>query len=349
MKRPLFFLEALLCCLLFPALPAGAGEFTDGRIRLVLHEETGRFSLYYMDDISRESFTPLFVDQDPRTSFFSLLLNDRSYRLGESAAFRFRRDQAGAAPSFVFESSFLRVIEDFSFIKTAGSSLSNGIQITLTLENLSPREVSLGLRFLLDSSLGEGKNTLPPFLTDKRALDSETVISPKDGDLWWISRNDRVSLMGSIGAGVEQGPDLVVFANWKRLNEVPWKISPVQGRNFNYLPYSIGDSAVCYYYEPRLLSRGDTLSYTILLSAEDEQGFTAYSAGAGDDLSRLLRETVPLPEIPAADSKQEDLFLLQELIDRIDRYLAGEIDITEEDLAAMETVISRLKARYGLP
>jgi hypothetical protein len=29
--------------------------------------------------------------------------------------------------------------------------------------------------------------------------------------------------------------------------------------------------------------------------------------------------------------------------------VAGEIDITEEDLAAMETVITRLKARYGLP
>jgi hypothetical protein len=155
--------------------------------------------------------------------------------------------------------------------------------------------------------------------------------------------------MGSIGTGVERGPDLVVFSNLKRLNDVTWKISSVPGRNFNYLPYSIGDSAVCYYYEPRPLSRGDILSYTILLSAEDENGFTAYSAGAGDDLSRFLRETVPLPEVSSADSKQADLFLLRELINRIDRYVAGEISITEEDLAAMETVITRLKVRYGLP
>jgi hypothetical protein len=346
MRRSLLF---RLFFLLSLVPPLGAAEFADGRIRLVLHEDTGRFSLYYMDDLSRGSFAPLFVDQDPRTSFFSLLLNDRSYRLGESSAFRFRRNEAGPAPSFIFESSFLRVIEDFSFIKTAGSSLVNGIQITVTLENLSPREAYLGLRFLVDTSLGEGKNTSPPFLTDKRTLDSETLITPKDDDLWWISRNDRLSLMGSISAGVEQGPDLVVFANWKRLNEVPWKISPVPGRNFNYLPYSIGDSAVCYYYEPRPLSRGDILSYTILLSVEDEKGFTSYATGSQDDLSWFLRETVPLPEIPAEDSKHADLLLLQDLISRIDRYVAGEISITEEELAAMETVMARLKARYGLP
>jgi hypothetical protein len=334
-------------------VPGGleAADFTNGRIRLTLHDDTGRFSLYYMEDLSRETFAPLFVDQDPRTSFFSLILNDRSYRLGESSAFRFRRDEAGAVPSFIFESAFLRVVENFSFIKTAGSSLANGIQITVTLENLSPQEAYLGLRFLVDTSLGEGKHADPPFLTDKRPLDSETQITAKDDDLWWISRNDTLSLMGSIRSGVEEGPDQVIFANWKRLNEVPWKINAVPGRNFNYLPYSIGDSAVCYYYEPRPLSRGDTRSYTILLSVEDEKGFTAYTTGIEDDFSRwFLRETVPLSsETPAQDSRQADLFLLRELINRIDRYLAGEITITEEDLAAMETVIARLKARYGLP
>jgi hypothetical protein len=156
--------------------------------------------------------------------------------------------------------------------------------------------------------------------------------------------------MGSISAGVGQGPDLIHFANWKRLNEVPWKTGFVAGRNFNYLPYSIGDSAVCYYYEPRLLARGEAVSYTILLAAEDENGFTAHSAGLGNDRSRLLRETVPLPgDPPSADARQADLILLRDLIDRIDQYMAGEITITEEDLAAMETVIARLKARYGLP
>jgi hypothetical protein len=351
MKRPLFFPVLCLCSLLGGiSAGLGAADFTSGRVRLTLHKDTGRFSLYYMPDPGDEKFEPLFVTQDPRTTFFSLISNDKTYRLGESAAFRFRLEEDGPNPSIVFESSFLRVYEEFTFIKTAGSSLANGVQITLSLENLSPQQVSLGLRFLVDTNLGEGIYGVSPLLTDKRPIDSETLITLNENDRWWISRNDKLSLMGSISAGVERRPDLVHFANWKRLNEAPWKISGSPGRNFNYLPYSIGDSAVCYYYEPRPLSRGEIFRYTILLAAEDENGFVPF-ADAGKNVSPPSEKTVPLPaDIPfPPGSKEADLALLKELITRIDQYMAGEIDITEEELANMETVVTRLKARYGLP
>jgi hypothetical protein len=336
-----------MLCSLFAFFPAGLGaaDFTNGRIRLVIHEDTGRFSLYYLTDLSRDQFDPLFVDQDPRTSFVSLIMNHKTWRLGESAAFRFRLEDAGGSPALVFESSFLKATEVFSFIKTAGSSLINGIKISITLENRSPQEADLGVRFLLDTSLGERQ--APPLVTDKRSIDSETLITGKDDDRWWVSGNDRLSLMGSISAGVAERPDLLHVANWKRLNEVPWKTNFLAGRNFNYLPYSIGDSAVCYYYEPRPVSRGDTLTVTVLLAAEDTAGFADYYTASGDELSRYLKETVPLP--PAPDSRQADLVLLRELIDRIDRYVAGEIAITGEDLEAMELVITRIKTRYNLP
>jgi hypothetical protein len=364
----------------FPALffllipgPVGleAAEFIDGPVKLILHEDTGRFSLYYMHDPVTEKFEPLFAAQDPRTSFAGVILNDKTYRLGESPSFRFRLENGGGNPAFVFQSSFLRAVEEFSFIKTDGSSLTNGIRIKITLENTGPREVSLGFRFLLDTSLGEG--AAPPFLTDRRAIESETLINAGDDDRWWITRRGPLSLMGSIAAGVDRGPDLVHFANWKRLNEVPWKTNYSAGRNFNYLPYSIGDAAVCYYYEPRFLPRGDVLTYTILLAAEAPQGFTV---PAGEP-SRSPPETVPLPEaapppgtaaplpdpalspgtaaaLPEAapspgNARNADIALLRDLINRVDRFIAGEISITEEDLAVMEATIARLKARYGFP
>jgi hypothetical protein len=347
MKRPILFLGLLFFSL---AAELGAADFSDGRVRLTLHEGSGRFTFSYMNDLSQEKYVPFFVDQDPRTSFFSVMINDKIYRLGESSAFRTRLEESSSNPSFVFESAFLMAREEFSFIKTAGSSLSNGIKITVTLENRSPQQMDLGLRFLVDTNLGEGTHGVPPFLTDKRAISSETAIAEGDSDLWWISRNDQLALMGSISAGVDKKPDLVHFANWKRLNDVPWKTEYAPGRNFNYLPYSIGDSAVSYYYEPRPVSRGETAVFTILLAAEDARGFPSYFAGSPDDLSRFLRETVPLSaDTPSADSRQSDLILLRDLIDRIDLYVAGEITITEEDLAAMELVINRIKARYGLP
>ncbi|MDR1238891.1 MAG: hypothetical protein LBK27_02140 [Treponema sp.] len=345
-----FWHRALFCVLVLTLPPGGlrAGEFTDGLIRLVLHEDTGRFSLYYLEDLSRENFEPLFTDQDPRTSFFSILLNDKSYRLGESSAFRLRREAEETNPAFLFISPFLRIREEFSFIKTAGSSQANGIRITVSVENTGVQEINLGFRFLLDASLGERGRGAPPFLTDKRSIESETLITAQDDDRQWISRNDRLSLMGSISGGVERRPDQLHFANWKRLNEVPWKTSFTAGRNFNYLPYSIDDSAVCYYYEPRPLSRGESASYTILLAAEDPRGFD----GPEKPPVRPARETVPLPanaSSPAADGRAADLALLQDLLNRLDRYMAGEISITADDLAAMEASIARLKARYGLP
>ncbi|MDR2160339.1 MAG: hypothetical protein LBP23_09780, partial [Treponema sp.] len=341
-----FALFPVLFLLCIPG-PAGlrAAEFVDGPVKLILHEDTGRFSLYHMNDDTTEKFEPLFTAQDPRTSFTGVILNDRSYRLGESPSFRFRLGDEGMHPSLVFQSSFLRATEEFSFIKTAGSSLTNGIRIRITLENTGPREISLGLRFLLDTSLGERDGI--PFLTDRRSIESETLIGPGDEDGWWITRKGPVSLMGSIAAGVDRGPDQVHFANWKRLNEVPWKTGYSAGRNFNYLPYSIGDAAVCYYYEPRLLARGEVLTYTILLAAEDPRGFTARPDTAGAP-ALSPPETVPLPDAhpPAAGAGRDaDIALLRDLINRVDRFVAGEISITEEDLAVMETTIARLKAR----
>jgi len=52
-------------------------EVSEGRLKLVLHQGMGRFSLY-LDGMA------LFVDQDPRTSGLSLLLDDRVYKLGDS-------------------------------------------------------------------------------------------------------------------------------------------------------------------------------------------------------------------------------------------------------------------------
>ncbi|MDR2257960.1 MAG: hypothetical protein LBE14_02295 [Treponema sp.] len=347
MRGSAFFLGFLLIALV-PNL--GAADFSDGRIRLTLHEGSGRFTVSYMSDMSKETYEPFFVDQDPRTSFFSVMVNDKIYRMGESSAFRVRTEEASSGPCFVFESAFLMVREEFSFIKTAGSSLSNGIKVTVTLENRGPQQTDLGFRFLIDTNLGEGIHGEPPFLTDTRPIASETAVDGGDSDQWWISRNDRLALMGSISAGVEEKPDIVHFANWKRLNDVPWKTGYSPGRNFNYLPYSIGDSAVCYYYEPRPVSRGEIRMFTILLAAEDKNGFASYFAGFQNDLSRFLKETVPLDgEAPSADSRQSDLILLRDLINRIDSYAAGETAITEEELAAMELVISRIKARYGLP
>ncbi|MDR1903882.1 MAG: hypothetical protein LBQ88_16560 [Treponema sp.] len=344
----------LVISLLMGALPffLSASEYTDGRIRLVLHEGTGRFSLYYMTSPSR--YEAFFVDQDPRTSFLSVIVNDRSYKLGETSAFRTRIGGTGQNPAVIFESSFLSVTQEFAFIKTPGSQASNGIRMTLRLENRASQQASVGIRMLLDTNLGEG-GSQPHFIIDSRSINLETLIESGGAEQRWVSRNNHLSLMGSIAPAGERGkPDAVHFANWKRLSDVSWKLSYSAGRNFNYPPYSVGDSAVCYYFNPIPLARGETQEFSLYLSAEDELGFESQNTALGENISRFLAESIPLPDAsssvnaPVDDAvRQSDINLLRELIARIDEYIASE-SITDEELAAIETVINRLKTRYNV-
>jgi hypothetical protein len=326
-----------------------AAEYIDGRIRLVLHEGNGRFSLYYMT--SPSSYEAFFVDQDPRTSFLSVMVNDRSYKLGETSVFRTRIGGTRQNPAIIFESSFLSVIQEFSFVRTPGSQASNGVRITLRLENRGSQQASVGIRLLLDTNLGE--DTQSHFIIDSRPVNSETYIERGGSERQWISRNNHISLMGSIASG-EEGADAIHFANWKRLSDVSWKLTYSAGRNFNYPPYSVGDSAVCYYFNPLPLARGETRDYFLYLSSEDEQGFVFQNTALGENISRFLAESIPLPDAvsltnpPVDDTvRQSDINLLRELIARIDEYIASG-SVTDEELAAIETVISRLKIRYNV-
>jgi hypothetical protein len=346
-----------------------AADFSSGNIRLTLHEGNGRFSLYRVSDIAK--YEPFFTDQDPRTSFLAVICNDKVYRLGESSAFRTRTEDHGGNPAIIFESSFLVVTQEFAFIRTAGASASNGIKIRIQIENKSINEANIGLRFLLDTNLGE-KGKGAAFITDVQNINSETAIERGSADRFWISRNENLSLMGSINAGTDKSPDLVLFSNWKRQNDVSWKTAYNQGRNFNDLPYSIGDSAVCYYYDPVPLSRGEQTVYTLFLAAEDEKGFGFVTAGTSSTGVGVISQTgtsntgvsvtphnedsltVPLPQFASGitisdDAREVDLALLRSLVARLDEFVAGNIELTMDELTSMERAINTLKARHNLP
>ncbi|MDR1950534.1 MAG: hypothetical protein LBQ38_14185 [Spirochaetaceae bacterium] len=346
-RVPWFFVFILTA--VFTGIVSGV-EYSDGSIRLVLHEGTGRFSLYYTSNTPGSAYEPLFMDQDPRTSFLSVLVNNRAYRMGEASVFRTRVGDNSARPSISFESPFLMVTEEFSFIKTLGSGTSNGVRIDIRAVNLGKESVQVGFRFLLDTNLGENGGG-PPFVTDQRSLTTETVIEGRNNEQRWISRNNRIGLMGSLSLGNEKKPDLVHFANWKRLNEVSWKLTYVPERNFNYLPYSIGDSAVCYYFDPLPLAGGASRTVSILLSAEDGRGFDPNPPSPGTVFIQPVLPEAPRnpPASPQDETRSRDLAILQDMISRLDAYMSGRLSLSDEELATMELIITGIKARYGLP
>jgi hypothetical protein len=309
----------------FFAFRCFGAEYADGRIKLLIHENTGRFSLYFLSDPVGGKYSPLFVDQDPRTSFLALTVDGRNYRMGEASAFRMSLGGGPLNPALIFKSSFLTVVEDFTFTRSAGSSLSDGVRITITISNNGEIPRQVGVKLLFDTNLGEGGPD--HFVTDRRKIGAEAVLDGTSEDRYWVSRSPRLGLRGDLSSG-QTRPDLVHFANWKRLNEAPWKADFSEGRNFNFLPTSVGDSAVSYYYDPRTLEKGEGRTVTLVLSPVYGPGG---SAGIPD------RETV-----------DADLAMLGDMLTKIDRYVSSGALPAADELAALESLVSRLKQKYKL-
>jgi hypothetical protein len=331
-----------------------AGEFANGRVKLVLHERTGRFSLYYMTDTANRRYEPLFTDQDPRTSFLTVMVNDRTYKLGESSSFRVRQG-SGPNPALVFESAFLTLTEEFVFTRSENSELADGIDIVIRAENKSNRASRIGIRFFLDTYLGEGERA--HFEAGTRPVSGETLFTGEPG-AWWCSRNGNFSLFGGFPSGGNFADELLM-GNWKRLNDAAWKISVNEGRNFNLLPYSVNDSAVAYYFEPVSVDAGASREARLWLAGgggeitaaripvRDAQALAALPQGVQAALPGVQAEALPgqSPAFAGGDP-QADLAAVRSLINRIDSYIASG-NISEEELNALELTLRQLRARYG--
>jgi hypothetical protein len=361
-----------------------AADFVDGRIKLTLNDRTGRFALFYMNDAEKGKFQSLLWNRDANTSYLAVQIDTRVYKLGDTNYFRTAIRGSQSNPSLVFESPSLSITMDFSFIRTPNASETNGIRIDIRMQNWGESDINAGLKLVLDTHFGEKKS--PPFKTNLRYIDSETVINRVVSDQWWLTKDNNGSLMGSIFVDGTYYPDMLHFANWKRLSDAKWKTTYVAGRNFNALPFSIKDDAIAYFLETTTLARWDQRTMTVMLATEDEAGFAAptipianaYGPAPGtapaDPLAPLpsgmtavpgAAQTMPniiiqnAPPVPPSAPPQKpgailpigslrvDLLTLRELIYKIDEYVYFGTTLTEEELRGMEMLIARLRSRYG--
>lgn len=338
-----------------------AVETKDGFIRLIIDDNSCSFSLFYLTDTFSEEadakYEPLFSHKDPRTSFLAVNVNGRTYRLGETSVFRSRIERQGSNPAIVFESPFLIVNDVFSPVRTASSRVANGIKRTITIKNTGDKPASIGLRILIDTHLGERRGDIP-FITNSLSITKETIIEGTSGETYWISRGERLSLMGSVvnPPGVTgRNPDFLHFANWKKLSDVPWKAPYYEGRTFNHTQYSIGDSAVCYYWEPVTFAQGESAVFSIFLTTADMNGFTGAKTQAEQQESKKEAIDEAFGEFEEAFmeyntdyQENEDIIALQRLQGTLDDFISGEIKLTEQELTDIEQSIIRLRTKYDL-
>jgi hypothetical protein len=327
------------------ALPLGAIalEAKEGLVKLVASESTGRISVYRLIDVAKGKYEPLIFDQDPRTSLVTLSADGRQAKLGDSSEYRFQVSRTDGGIRIEYRSASCVVRETYDFAKSAGQALADGVRVGFEMENVSERESMLGLRVLIDTWLGEKSGT--HFRTAKLPrIGSETALSSTGGDTWVASPGERASFMVQFSGDGIDGPDEVLLSNWKRIADAPWGYDANPQRNFTLVPYSINDSAIALYWEPKAVSRGGTRKASFFMGSLNEAGYRAPDGKTKTE--EIFAATVLAPGTPdASTSLAADLVAVRDLVSRIDRAIAAGGAISDDELAAWKKILERLEER----
>jgi hypothetical protein len=329
---------ALVCSLAVNAL-----EAKQGLVKIVVNELTGRISIYRLTDIAKGRYESFLFDQDSRTTFATLNADGRQFKLGDAAEFRVSASITDTGVKIEFRSSSFVVRELADFALSDSSALADGVRVTFEIENISEHEAALGLRYVLDTWLGEKSGT--HFITDKRPrVANETSILSADGDTWIETPGDKANFMIQLaGPGIDR-PDKVILANWKRLSDASWAFDVNPQRNFTLVPYSINDSAAALFWEPVTVARGATRRLSFAMGNFNDKGYP--SAAATTPTEQIFASTILDSGSPdPATAMGADLVAVRDLITRIDRALAEGGTVSDDELAAWRKILDRLEER----
>ncbi|RKX78492.1 MAG: hypothetical protein DRP87_06165 [Spirochaetes bacterium] len=353
MKRvPPFLFLILMVIYFFIIDPLFALELKQGRVKLILHENLGRFSLFYMSDVSRERYTPLLLDQDPRTSVFSVLMGNKVFRMGETSGFSQTVEKVDDGARFIWTSSMLEITKTFTFITSRGSALSNGVRIDIQIKNISEQDQSIGIRYLLDTYLGEKSGVHFKTKTTEKFSNEAEFLSSNMPE-YCFSPSSEIENVGfqliTKGKGITI-PDKIVLANWKRLNDTSWSYQARTNRNFNHLPYSINDSAICVYYNPVNISPGGTRKVVMVMGNFDPEGYASVTTKPEDkkEITDIFDQAVKTGETPDSDkeiSVRTDLITIRDLLVKLNSKLNSPETVENEEISVMRQVLETLEKR----
>jgi len=333
------------------ASPLFSLDLTEGRVKIILHEDSGSFSAYYLEDINSGKYIPFLFDKDPETSLLSIMVDNKIFKMGNTSVFSQEILTTPSGGKIVWESTVLKVVEEFSFVKSQSSSLSDGFKITITIENTSDQNKIIGLAYLFDTYLGEEND-------DHFLLDSGASVSSESSFLSnfpnsWISPSSNNSFLGLQGMVRGPGitvPDKIIFANWKRLQDNLWNFQVKKNRNFNLIPYSINDSAVSVIYNPIKVTRKSSREVVIVMGAYSNSSFKGTSLTEDSGIDTLFDQTMNIDSDPqnTETSIKSDLIATTDLLKKIDSFLQFPDNVTDGEIDLIVQILETLKQRKKL-
>jgi hypothetical protein len=339
-------IDALLLAFLllgFTCAQAAALDLADGRLKLTLHEEGG-ISLSCRTGGQDGLYVPLIASQDPRTTFLSVVVGNKVYRMGASPEFSQAIEKTSTGGRFLWRSQFLQVTETFTFIAMGDSTESNGVRVDIGLKNISQQDMKAGVRYLFDTYLGEA--SFVHFRTDSLTqITNELALSGSSRPAFWVSPlvgdpQEFGFIVMCSGPGIT-APDKIVFANWKRLSDSSWIYDTSASRNFSMLPFSVNDSAASEYFDPRPLPRGAERTVTMAFGQYSKSGSTVTTQSVAQALTTV--ETA----VSREQGVRADLATVDNILSLINAGLQQGAAVSDEDLLKVESALKELEGRAG--
>ena len=250
-----------LSCLIFSILfilPVSGAEQKDNNYALSFDEDK---SVWEMNYSHRGKLYSLFENSDPGTTYMTVKLDDRTYRLQKSAFFNQHLEEYPGLIILHWSNKILHVTQSVQV-----DHQIKGFKVNISVRNLSKNYLSIGLKQIVDVF----NNTKgPDFLIDgNKPVDAEKSWSDSDIPGYWETNPAEDSgFRLSFTPYGDRKPDHLVFSNWKRLSDSDWDFNSREGRAFSLLPYSIDDSAAGIFYNPVSIPPGTEISVQFALTA----------------------------------------------------------------------------------
>jgi hypothetical protein len=315
-------------------------ELQRGKLKLVINEKNGRFVIWGAEDQAKPVWTPLFLADDPTTSKWKLQVGDKTVVLGDDSSFSTAVETSETGASITWTSRNLVASLSFEFLVSVSSTVTDGLRLGLSLVNVSNSSAKVGVRWVLDTNLGEKKEHFR--LSSGTAIATETKLDGNYPDSWASrsTRDDQIGLMVMIGKA-STPPSRVIFANWKRLDDSVWDFPYKQGRDFNLLPYSFNDSAVAQYYDAQDLPPGSSRNIVVILGLLSAQNFIGARIASANPLEDLLRKN----QDSSLGVIGQDMASLQTLLNQIDAKLLDPTHASPEDLKMLQAILDQIDSR----
>jgi len=333
-KHTVFFLLSLILGSILAAAPL---ELTGGSLKLVLHPETGTFSLFRLSEIGKNRYEALFEDRNySTTSWYSVSMNSRIFRLSPKAGKPVVLETTPAGAKFILTlSDEFQSEQEFSFVNDTVTGLPYAVRIETRIENTSGKPASFALKAVFDTMLGESEGI--HFFTDfQTRISAETRIAQElDPDSYIASKNRDNSLMFYLSGAGATTPLSVTAANWERLNTLTWTPELVTGRSFNTL-YAVNDSALLFVWPEVRLDANKKMVSSVVLGP-----FTA--AYLPSPVIATPEETaVTDGKLAATKTLSAKQLLVQQVLARIDEIQSNPESASDDELATLNDALDAL-------